>query len=93
MKEWKKHFMEMLEGAEEKRSIEQWWEEEEEDENDKEEKEEKREGNERGINREEVIIKVRKLKKEKAKEEDGINNESLIHMRREIEEPLIEVMK
>ncbi|CAL1672497.1 unnamed protein product [Lasius platythorax] len=92
MDEWKGHFMEMLEGKEEKTDIERGKKEEREEREEEEEKQENGRNNGR-IGGAEVKAQVKKLKRGKAAEEDGINNKAWIFMKKEIGEPLIKVME
>lgn len=74
MNEWKKHFMNVLEGAEKETDKGRGREEEKKKEADKE----KIEKNDRKINETEVKAQVKKLKKGKVIGEDRINNEAWI---------------
>nr|XP_033199429.1 histone-lysine N-methyltransferase, H3 lysine-79 specific-like [Bombus vancouverensis nearcticus] len=81
--EWKNHFMETLEGTEneEDKRTEGWREEEE--------SKEEREDN---IEKEEVILQIRKLKEKKATREDGLENEVWKYAPKEVEEALWEML-
>ncbi|XP_050494320.1 golgin subfamily A member 6-like protein 6 [Bombus huntii] len=81
--EWKNHFMEALEGTENKedKRTEGWREEEE--------SKEEREDN---IEKEEVILQIRKLKEKKATREDGLENEVWKYAPKEVGEALWEML-
>lgn len=88
MEKWNEYFRELLEGSKNRVVLK----EKEEERREMEEREEKKEEKEENITKEEIVRQLKKLKKGKAPEEDGIENEAWRLMPEEIGDGFLRLM-